>query len=27
METWFNSAKNEVFIKIDDDYKYCKILE
>jgi len=27
METWFNSAKNEVFIQIDDDYKYCKILE
>ena len=27
MEVWFDRAKNEVFIQIDDDFKYCKILE
>jgi parvulin-like peptidyl-prolyl isomerase len=27
MESWFDKAKNDVFIQIDDDYKYCKILE
>jgi hypothetical protein len=27
MDKWFDSAKNEVFIQIDEDYQYCKILE
>ncbi len=27
LDEWFDSAKNEVFIQIDDDYKYCQILE
>jgi parvulin-like peptidyl-prolyl isomerase len=27
MESWFDSAKNEVFIQIDDDYKNCNILK
>lgn len=27
MEKWFNNAKEEVFIQIDDDYKFCKVLE
>jgi len=27
MEKWFSEAKDDVFIQIDDDYKYCKILE
>jgi peptidyl-prolyl cis-trans isomerase SurA len=24
---WFQKSKNDVFISIDDDYKYCKILQ
>jgi len=24
---WFKSAKNDVFIQIDDEYNNCKILE
>jgi hypothetical protein len=27
MEKWFDKAKNDVFIQIADDYKYCEILE
>jgi parvulin-like peptidyl-prolyl isomerase len=27
MENWFDKAKDDVFIQIADDYKYCKILE
>ena len=27
LDTWFNEAKNEVFIQIADEYKHCKILE
>jgi parvulin-like peptidyl-prolyl isomerase len=27
MEKWFDRAKNEVFIQIDDDYKYCNVME
>ena len=27
MEGWFDRAKNEVFIQIDDDYKYCNVME
>ncbi len=27
MEQWFDRAKNEVFIQIDDDYKYCNVME
>jgi parvulin-like peptidyl-prolyl isomerase len=27
MEKWFDRAKNDVFIQIDDDYKYCNVLE
>jgi len=27
LEKWFDDAKKEVFIQIDDEYKYCKILE
>jgi parvulin-like peptidyl-prolyl isomerase len=27
MEDWFDRAKNEVFIQIDDDYKYCNVME
>jgi len=27
MEKWFDRAKSEVFIQIDDDYKYCNVME
>lgn len=27
LEKWFDDAKKEVFIQIDDEYKYCDILE
>jgi peptidyl-prolyl cis-trans isomerase SurA len=27
LDEWFNEAKNEVFIQIDEDYKKCRILE
>ena len=27
LEKWFDEAKNEVFIQIDDEYKRCRILE
>jgi len=27
MDKWFDRAKNDVFIQIDEDYQYCNILE
>jgi len=27
MDKWFDRAKKEVFVQIDDDYKYCKVME
>jgi len=27
MENWFDRAKNDVFIQIDDNYKYCNVME